>query len=52
MDWRQTVHVRVIVLSYQGNIGSKSRTLQPQRPVPPGQTQPHSPHATELAICD
>jgi hypothetical protein len=52
MGWRQTVHVRVIALSYQGNIGLKSRTLQPQRPVPPGQAQPQPPYTTKLAICD
>lgn len=52
MCWRQTVHVWVIGLSYQGNIGLKSRTLQPQRPMPPGQHQPQLPHTAELAICD
>jgi len=30
----------------------KSRTPQPQRPVPPGQAQPQPPHTAELVICD
>jgi hypothetical protein len=38
--------------SYQGCIGVESRSSQMQRPVPPGQAQPHRPHTAELAVCD
>jgi len=50
--WRQTVHVRVIGLSNQGDITLESRTPQTQWPVPPRQAQPQPPHAAELVICD
>jgi hypothetical protein len=52
MGWRQTVHFRIIGLSYQGNIGLESRCPQSQRPVPPAQPQLQPPNTTELAVCD
>jgi hypothetical protein len=38
--------------SYQGGIGLESRSSQAERPMPPGQAQPHPPRAAELAVCD
>ena len=38
--------------SCQGGIGVESRSSQTERPVPPGQVQPHAPYAAELAVCD
>jgi hypothetical protein len=39
-------------LSYQGGSAVESRSSQAERTVPPGQAQPHAPHAAELAVCD
>jgi hypothetical protein len=38
--------------SYQDGISLKPRSSQAERPMPPGQAQPHAPYATELAVCD
>jgi hypothetical protein len=38
--------------SWQGGISLESRSSQTKRLMPPGQVQPHVPHAAELAVCD
>ena len=44
--------MRIIGLSYQGDIPTESRSPQTQRPVPPAQPQQHGPNTAELVICD
>jgi hypothetical protein len=38
--------------SYRDGNSLKPRSSQAERPMPPGQAQPHPPRAAELAVCD